>query len=106
MRIRYENDIDTGAGGQVDMARARARQPTYLDMRLPGLLGSGDGTGGRVVEELGVLAKATPETKFLARIIRLVDEMALCRVCAVLLAKSGGGTIPSIGLEGVILAQA
>lgn len=79
---------------------------SHLNVCGPGLLGGGDGSRDGVVEELGVLAQATPQAKALPGIVALVDQVALGGIGAVALLQGLGGAFPGLGLEAAVLAQA
>lgn len=68
-------------------------------MSAPGLLARGDHARVRVVQEVGVFPQAPPHAELLARIVGLVDEVALLGVGAVSVAQRNGGSLPRAGLE-------
>ena len=72
----------------------------------PCLLGSRNGPGDGVVQEVRILAQPPPQPEPLASIVALVYEVALGRVGAVGGLEGGGGALPGLCLEAAVLAQA
>lgn len=75
-------------------------------MSPPRILASGDGLARGVVHELRALPQAAPHAVLLARVVALVDEVALVRVGAVPVYQGLRGAVPGLGLERHALAQA
>lgn len=80
--------------------------PTNLDMRFPCFLGRRHSPRLGAVQEFGVFSQAPPQSKSLAGIVALVDQVALGRIGAVVLLEGLGGALPRLGLEAAVLSHA
>lgn len=72
----------------------------------PGLITSRHSPVFGVVEEVAIFTQAPPQAKLLARIIALVDEVTLVGIGTVTLGESFAGSVPSLGLEAVVVLEA
>lgn len=79
---------------------------TYLDVCSPGILARRDRLVVGIVQELGILAQASPQTKLLASVVTLVDQVALVGIGAVTVGKGLAGAVPGLRLEAVVVLEA
>lgn len=80
--------------------------PTHFEMRLPCLLTCIDHARVGIIQKLRVLPQPSPHAKSLARIVGLVDQVALLGIGRMLVAKRNGCPLPRASLEAVVLLEA
>lgn len=79
---------------------------TDLDMCSPSLVTSRHSPVFGIVKKIAILTKTPPQTKLLASIVALVDQVTLVGVRTMALGEGFAGSVPSLRLEAVVVLEA
>lgn len=79
---------------------------TDLDVRSPSLITSRHSPVLGIVKKIAILAQTPPQTKLLASIVALVDQVTFVGVGTMTLGQGFAGSVPSLRLEAVVVLEA